>query len=373
MKPPVWTVDPRDPDPRAIDAAAGVLQGGGLVIMPTETVYGLAADATNPAAIERLTRAKGRPPDKPYAVQVADAAQARRLVPEVPATAERLMRQFWPGPLTLVLPSADGGTVGIRVPDHPVTQALLRRCARPLAAPSANRSGSPPPATAREAMLALEGQYDGVLDAGPARLGRESTVVAVVGGTVTVLREGALSAAAVRDAAGASTREGLVPKQIVFVCTGNTCRSVMAHGLLQQRLADQAHRLKGPVEVGSAGVFAIDGLTPSRETLQLLRNRGADLSSHMAQTLTDAMIRQADLLFAMEQHQVDQIVHRVPEARGKTFLLKRYGRPPGEPVADPNIHDPVGKPMEVYEVCFAQIQEAVDRIAQSLLEARSSP
>lgn len=164
-----------------------------------------------------------------------------------------------------------------------------------------------------------------------------------------------------------------MPKQIVFVCTGNTCRSVMAHGMLQRRLKDQAHRLKEPVQVDSAGVFAIDGLTPSKETLQLLRDHGADLSGHMAQTLTDAMIRQADLIFTMEQHQADQIVHRVPDAKGKTFLLKRYGLPPGEPAADPNIHDPIGKPMEVYEVCFAQIREAVDRIAQSLLEVRSSP
>lgn len=146
----------------------------------------------------------------------------------------------------------------------------------------------------------------------------------------------------------------------------------MAHGLLQQRLRAEAHRLREPLEVVSAGVFAIEGLTPSRETLQLLRQHGVDLSSHMAQALTDAMIRQAALIFVMEQHHWDQVVHRAPEAKGKTFLLKRYAALADEPPADPNIHDPIGKPLEVYEVCFAQIREAVDRIAASLLKDRSS-
>ena len=144
----------------------------------------------------------------------------------------------------------------------------------------------------------------------------------------------------------------------------------MAHGLLQQRLQQEAHRLREPIEVSSAGIFAIDGLTPSKETLQLLRQDGVDLAGHMAQTLTDAMIRQADLILVMEQHHAEQIVHRVSSASGKTFVLKRYGVPSTQAIGDQNIHDPIGKPLEVYESCFADIRDAVDRVAHALLSTR---
>mgnify|MGYP001589977759 CR=1 FL=1 len=205
VTPVVWTVDPVHPDPGTIEAAARIVCEGGLVIVPTETVYGLAADAANPAALERLNRVKGRPPQKPYALQVTDATAARALAPDVPPAAARLMERFWPGPLTIVLPTSEG-TVGIRVPEHPVARALLRRCGRPLAVPSANRSGAPAPMNAQDAMASLKGQYDGVLDAGPSTVGRESTVVSVNGEAVAILREGAIPTFAVRAAAGGATK-----------------------------------------------------------------------------------------------------------------------------------------------------------------------
>ena len=161
-----------------------------------------------------------------------------------------------------------------------------------------------------------------------------------------------------------------MPKQVLFVCTGNTCRSVMAHGLLQQRLQREAARLREPIEVGSAGVFAIDGLTPSKETLQLLRQDGVDMSGHMAQTLTDEMIRQAGLILVMEQHHLEQVIRRAPEASGKTWVLKRYGVPPTQAAGGQDIPDPIGKPLEVYEVCYAEIRDAVDRVAHALVNTR---
>ena len=159
-------------------------------------------------------------------------------------------------------------------------------------------------------------------------------------------------------------------KHVLFVCTGNTCRSVMAHGLLQQRLNAQAHRLQEPVEVASAGIFAIDGLTPSSETVHLLRQEGIDDSGHIAQTLTDAMIHQAGLILVMEPHHREHIIRRVPEAQRKTFLLTQYGLPETPPSLGGGIHDPIGKPMEMYERCFTDIRDAVDRVVQALLAAR---
>lgn len=197
----VFVVSASEPDESAIQEAARVLREGGLVAFPTETVYGLAADATNPKAIERLNQVKGRPPEKPYSWHLAEEAQVRQFVQDVPPMAARLMQAFWPGPLTIVLPAKEQGTIGFRVPSHPVAQQFLRECRRPVVAPSANRSGFPPPTDGKEVLAALDGQCECLLDAGPTPLGRESTVVSVVDGRLTILREGAISAEDVRRAA----------------------------------------------------------------------------------------------------------------------------------------------------------------------------
>ena len=173
---------------------------------PTETVYGLAADAANPAAIERLNRAKGRPPEKPYSIHLHDRAQLAAIVGGIPPMAERLMAAFWPGPLTIVMSSRDGGTVGFRLPDHPVALAFLKACARPVVAPSANRSGAPPPTDGRE-VAAADIAFDYLLDAGPTPRGRESTVVSVVGSEWKMLREGAVSYQQLEAVLGAREHE----------------------------------------------------------------------------------------------------------------------------------------------------------------------
>jgi L-threonylcarbamoyladenylate synthase len=189
--------------PEAIERAAGLLRQGRLVAFPTETVYGLGADATNAMAVAGIFEAKGRPRFNPLIVHVADIETAFRLG-QFNATARRLARAFWPGPLTLVVPRAAGcpvadlttaglETIAVRVPSHPVAIAVLRATDRPVAAPSANRSGHVSATTAGHVDADLAGRVDLILDAGPCEHGVESTVVDVSSSAPRLLRPGAVT------------------------------------------------------------------------------------------------------------------------------------------------------------------------------------
>ncbi|MFD7159635.1 L-threonylcarbamoyladenylate synthase [Kribbella sp. NPDC059898] len=190
------------PGTEEIERAVEVLRAGGLVAIPTETVYGLAADAENPQAVGRIFTTKGRPPSHPLIVHLGSADQLDDWADDVPETARLLAERFWPGPLTLVLRrgrrvplETTGGleTVAIRVPDHPVALELLIAFGGAVAAPSANRFGSVSPTTAEHVRLELGDDVDFVLDGGPCGVGVESTIVDVTGPAPTVLRPGGVT------------------------------------------------------------------------------------------------------------------------------------------------------------------------------------
>lgn len=201
-------------------AAAALLRSGGLVAFPTETVYGLGANALDEQAVRRVFAAKGRPADNPLIVHVASLDEVTSVARSLPPAARRLAERYWPGPLTLVLdtrpevPSVTRGglaTIAVRVPAHPLALELLREAGVPVAAPSANRSGRPSPTTAAHVRDDLGDRVDLVLDGGPCVLGLESTVVDARGDVPVVLREGSLSADELGALAGSAAQLGASP------------------------------------------------------------------------------------------------------------------------------------------------------------------
>ncbi|MCL2810517.1 MAG: L-threonylcarbamoyladenylate synthase [Clostridia bacterium] len=195
----------------AISQAADLLRDGQAVAFPTETVYGLGADALRPEAVLRIFAAKGRPADNPLIVHVAEVADVEPLVARIDARARLLMERFWPGPLTLVLPKAARvpnqvtaglDTVAVRLPAHPVALALIREASRPIAAPSANRSGRPSPTTARHVYEDMNGRIPMILDGGACAVGVESTVLDLTEEMAVVLRPGGVTLEALRELLG---------------------------------------------------------------------------------------------------------------------------------------------------------------------------
>lgn len=198
-------------DPNAVRDAAAILRRGGLLGIPTETVYGLGADALNEDAVSRIFLAKGRPQDNPLIIHVPDASWLERYCRSVPPAAYQLAERFWPGPLTMILPRRDivplqttGGleTVGVRCPNHPVTLAIIEAAGVPIAAPSGNTSGRPSPTTAPHMIEDMDGRIDGIVDGGPCTVGVESTIIDLTVTPPRLLRPGGLPLESLRQVLG---------------------------------------------------------------------------------------------------------------------------------------------------------------------------
>ena len=281
-------------DRDAAVAATRCLAGGGLVAFPTETVYGLGADATDGKAVARLYAAKGRPSFNPLIAHVATPAAARRLG-RFDEAAERLSA-LWPGPLTLVLPKAAGcpvadlataglDTVALRVPDHPVAAAILSAFGKPVVAPSANRSGHVSPTTAAHVLTDLAGRIDLVLDGGATAVGVESTIVACLGGGPVLLRPGAVARAtiervllrpladAARDTAGPPATRPIAPGMLASHYAPRTPLRLDADGVRP----GEALLAFGPLPPGAERATRVLNLSPRGDLVEA----AANLFSHL--------------------------------------------------------------------------------------------
>ena len=211
MKTIMQTINPESFRDEELEAACRILQKGGLVAFPTETVYGLGGDAMHPEASAKIYAAKGRPSDNPLIVHIADMDALEDIAQSVPEAAVKLADHFWPGPLTMIFPkkeavpkSTTGGleTVAVRMPSHPVARALIRESGVYIAAPSANTSGRPSPTKAEHVKEDLDGRIDMILDGGAVGIGLESTIVDLSTGVPTILRPGYITGEMLEDVLG---------------------------------------------------------------------------------------------------------------------------------------------------------------------------
>jgi len=339
MKTRVIKLNPDLPEEHIIDEAAGILKNGGLVVFPTETVYGIAADALNKDAMDRLHEIKKRPKDKPFSVHIADFDSLRHLGVSLPKDAERVAKRFWPGPLTLVAFDDKKEKIGLRMPDNKIAFLLIKKAGVRVVAPSANTSGAKPPVSAEEVLQEMEGRVDVILDGGRARIGIESTVMDVTEKPFKILRQGAIPA-----------KEALIDYSILFVCTGNSCRSVMAKALMEKLVNESG--LSDKVHIDSAGTSTFAGIGAAPNTVSVMGEEGIDVSAHIGRNINKDILKRSDMIFVMEISHKDVIINLMPEIKDRVRLLRETK----------DIPDPIGRSLEEYRDVMAAIKEEVGNI-----------
>ncbi len=348
---------------KEIEQALSILKKGGIAAFPTDTVYGLGVNAEDQRAVSRLYKIKKRPREKPLILFLSKKEQLFPFVKIFPIQAQKLINYYWPGPLTLLFRAnislfsplvSREGKIGIRIPSHPIPREIVQRGNFLLGTTSANLSKEPEIIDPKRLPSELTLGVDVLLDGGDALLGKASTVVDVTFSPLRIIREGWILNQEIIKVGQEKEIEG----KILFVCTGNTCRSPMAEGFFKKILSRKA---KEKIKVKSAGTGVIANSKPSKFAIKVMREKGIDISSHRAIPLTSEIVKEFDLILTMEERHRQRVINLFPFATEKAWLLTEFISGKRE-----DILDPAGEYLNIYRELSLLIEKEMRKLLKRL-------
>ena len=366
METKIVKLEPTKADTEVLKDASRLLDSGGLVAFPTETVYGIGCRARKDS-LSRLNRVKGRRAEKPYTLHIGQRDDVHRYVPSIGIRAKKLVQTAWPGPLTMVFQlnqrdiETQQGTldsevfeslytdnsIGIRCPKNAIALRLLRMTENAVVAPSANISGQPPAVEAKEVLGRFSGQIELLLDGGTCKHKKSSTVAKIGKNGLEILRPGVYSETELQT---------MSTIRFLFVCTGNTCRSPMAAGIFHKYLAEKLRCDVDQVEemgykISSAGVMNLAGSPASAGAMAACAAKGIDIRSHTSTHLSHELVEESDYIFVMGRMHRERVAALSNKPSVRCVLVAE----------NREIPDPIGQSQEFYNDCAELIEEAVQK------------
>lgn len=374
-----YKIDPYKPDPAILKETAHTLEAGGIIVYPTDTLYGLGVDAYNKKAVSRLFTIKNRSLNKPVSLMMPHLQLIREIFGIEPPDRVDDLKKMLPGPVTALIanryqkkipaiekmdqPGTFQEKVGVRIPDHPFCRELTHIYDSPITSTSANLSGKANPLEVSEIIGQLGAKVDMIIDAGPLTPSKGSTIIDLTRDPYLILREGDWSRQQLQsllDKPVVSRDERFI---ITFVCSGNICRSPMGMGILHQMLERTKYR--PIIRVQSAGTLDVERQMTHPLALEVSAQNGIDLQGHFSQHINEKIIVESQLVICMAQNHINYLHRRYPNHKHKIVLLKQWKRK--EELAIPSVADPIGHSASFFKETYKEIHKEIKRIFPGIL------